>query len=427
MSSTTTETTTTTLRGLFGSDIFSHGWYFPDCWNSLGFVWESLPPALAGSHRVLFPFNEFWGMVFLAMVFFVYRKVFVDYLKRDLPFLCQWHVLPVVLMVYQSVLYLISTMFQQGFSIHHEGIEWHPFWNSTCPAGHERPQWNKKVQEPWWLTGIISVSPVFAGLSLAVLSAHWVKLRANWKKLQIEEIDDIKARDRHVVVFMMPLWFCLASLATQVRLNQVLSGETDCDTQLEDYISLVKSMFQLAIVLQFFSTITIALLLYPCFPKGWYEPRDGFLGYLPGQKAMWCLACTVAVVGVIRCSSLMLMGYTTHIQVHTEVYPNFVDTIQDLAKKVFRTTNLANFVSALAFHWGIIIPVLKERCSDPRVEGSPDPRCISTPTLMFLGSRLIVLISTIQHQALVPAGFTAKEWSTNPLEQMLGACKDHDD
>jgi len=419
-------TTTTTLAGLYlPFGVSSRGRYFPDFWNPLVDAWDWMGQPEQGISATqimeLFPFNEFWGMVlFVLFPFYFYRLFTVVIKKWNLPFWRQWHVLPFILMVYQSVLYLISDVF--NFSIEHEGIDWHPFWNLTCDAGHPRPrpQWNEKVHEglAWWLNGILHLSPVPACLSLVILIIQWAKLARVSRSGPLTS-DDIRARDRAIFVFMMPLWFCLASLAAQVRLNQIISGETDCGSELVDYISLVKSMFQLAIVLQFTCTLSIARLLKPHFPEGWYDFCDGqgIPWVLPGQKSLMSIAWTVFLVGIARYVSLMTLELTTRIRTLSTGYPPIVDTVYSSAELTFKIAHSLSFVSVVAFHWGIIMPVLKMKCGDG------GRRMLNrTPTLMFLGSRLIVFVCAIQHQALVPASFDPKKWRTSPLGNTLG-CK----
>lgn len=412
-----------TTLGLFGWRRPSYG-YLPDFWFLADLSWTRWITGDRFDTRHIFPPNEFWGTSILCLLTFVVRHIYVVRLKRpSRSFWTLWYTLPFTVILWQCLLYLLSLIFPHSVSMDHQGLEPHPFWDSACPDGpdghEERPQWNEKAHEEfaWWLDGPASFSPFASCLSLAILIYHWKELvRTGCGPLSER---DVRQRDRFVVVFMLPVVFGLANLAAQVRLTQVLSGDTECGTRLENYISLVKGMLQIAILIQFFSTISIGRILYPCFPDG------------PRKKLLMPFAWIVVVVGMIRCLSLIVDAGATHIELNPNKtiqwlaeqfsfkitklqLQDYVATTQWWADFFFKITNLVNNVLIVVFHWGIVLPVLNG-CS------------YLAPFLMFLGSRLIVFISTVQHQALVPTGFKSDEWRVIPLRHWIGDCKKHHD
>merc|ERR1719414_779655 len=213
--------------------------------------------------------SEFWGMLYLVVLFSIWRTLSVKicplhiqrFIEKWLPTtkFIQWHTL-----IAFGILYEMFKKFSEFLK-----FDW---------EGQSLKVWGEEMKIPSMVLTLATYSPFIAVISLIVLSVDFFGyLLVAKNRVDIVDPKTGERIDQHwwwfwkldsmIVLKMLPGWFILMPLYAFIRLWQVVAGSMKPNQKPEDYISLFKADLNLAILVEYLSIFVVANLIMAIFVK----------------------------------------------------------------------------------------------------------------------------------------------------------------
>lgn len=358
--------------------------------------------------------TEFWGMLYVVIVFAIWRSLSVKFFPRQIQGFIekwlpttkfiQWHTL-----IAACIIYEMFKKFTEFLS-----FDW---------AGEGLKVWGQEMEIPPLVLTLATYSPFVAVISLIVLSADFfgyllvAKNHVDIVDVSTGEVDEehwwwFWKLDSMIILKMLPAWFILMPLYAFIRMWQVVAGSMKPNQKPEDYISLFKADLSLAILVEYLSIFVVAKLILAIFEKGCKEDK------LELPKLYWLLKGTSALTVISGLLSALfqiirIIGfYNVHEAAPTVSTAEICTTqmavlrFQEYAP-VFCTAKTMSpifekFASAMLI--ALTVVMLFACKHDVIKKGLP------LANAKFNGAKLIVMMAQVQGTFLVPQSFISEDY-----------------